>query len=747
MSGGVRIQESRLKIDNAELTSDENRILQKRKNSFLSKKTLPQNMKENKQEEIEDKSSKLNVSAMKSQQNTTNNNDKKDFKSEKTVLHIIQEENNVLKINDNINNNSNGDIESQTEASPNRKRGKNKLKSGSKLKNSCLFLTNVADNQQQQSDFNSETNNLLTNNRASEQHYETNKISSLNLLHLSHEDRNNQSFKITTNEKKSVKKQERILFDLKEDRSENENNERKSIKDKSTNSNNKNTNNNDINNKIKIKPQKNKERSSFVNDSSSINENKNASKLKLRNNKELELNIGNSNFDSKQKSSYINFSDSDSDSSFINFNPKEKNQKKDNRLKKCILPPLRNANLESELDNKGKSTNFKEAGLSKNRFSNEKINKERKNKNSKNDYYAVVDEKNPNPNTLNKKDSECKLTDADDNKIKNKNEKEKENFSPQSRGVKANKNNIPISSNKKSNVYNLKLPKLVLHQKNKSHLDVIDSIIGELKTVGDYSSTLINNNVNYNYNYNFNNSNYNNNNPESYQNFSESVAENENEFYSTSEKKLKQVNLNRIKPKRLPLEIDKSRNNNNKQGLKSQVFLKNFFSKCKTQQKNISQILNDFSTSIIKNTQKHYLKNDPIKCGRKTILQAQSEQIDKEVFHMDYPQGIREQAISLKGPPLQGENKYLFENSKSPMVIGEVILRIDEDFAVRCKEVLQSRFIEWDEDSLKKISLAKEKKAFEEHSEKMSALKFQIEKQLEVNEKVKIRALKEMRYE
>ena len=318
-----------------------------------------------------------------------------------------------------------------------------------------------------------------------------------------------------------------------------------------------------------------------------------------------------------------------------------------------------------------------------------------------------------------------------------------------------------ISPKKKSGIYNLKLPKLVSHQKSKSHLDILDTITQDLKTVGNQNSRLINNNnnnnsihINYNKPIHFKSNGQSShqldekktNDADRYENLAEEeeANENENEFYTTSENKLKIINSYRIKPKKLPLELDKPKHNNNKQGLKSQLFLKTFLNKCKNHQNYISTIINDISRNINNNTN-DILKNDPVQLGKKTILEVQSEEIDKEIFHLDYPHGINENEVSIKGPSIQCENKYLFEVKNSPMVIGEVISKMDESFAVRCKEVLESRFAFWDEDAKKKISLAKERKAIGKHIEIISGLHAQIDEQCEKMKKIKFSALKDLK--
>lgn len=768
-------------MQNFELTTRESPNRPKRKNSFLSKKTTI--FKENQQQESEDRS-KLNISVMKSENNYNTNIKKEILKSEKTVTLVIPEEKNLF-INKNNNNNiySNLDKENQKEASPIRRKISN-LKLGSNMKNSNLFLTNIAEIKQQNENYLIiESFNILVNNNFNNNKVVVNetKQSSVNLLNLSQEDISIQGFKITK-EEKIAKKHQPVLFDLKEDKKEKVNYDNKtSIKNsKHASLNNatkdphlnesfdfenkqnsfikkiqiidSNSNNNNFNNK----KQNNKEKEKSWISNNSNNQNKWIKNLKLKNNKEL--NLG-SNFESKKTLIHLSFSDSESNSSFMNFNYKDLNKNNNNLLMKGKLPPLRISNLENQNDNvrsmeiKGKSRHLSES-LNKNASKIEKMNKEKTiaYNNNNFDYYAI-NENYRSPNKLNIKDSSCKLQN-DSNGDENK----KESFSPKSK-AKANTNGIFLNQNKQNNIYNLKLPKLVLHQKNKSHLDILHTITKELRTVGNHSNIPIKryeseNNNNKIYKQIFPKINLIIQ-PEKHQNFKEEAEsedynltenenENENEFYTTSENNLKLINSHRIKPKRLPLELDKPKQNNSKQGLKSQLFLKGFFSKCKNQQKNISTLLNDISSNVKNNANEILInKKDPIQFGIKTILDIQSEEIDKEIFHLDYPLGIRENAVGLKGPPLEGENKYLFDNKNSPMVIGEVISKLHEGFAVRCKEVLKSRFILKDEETKKRIHFAKEKKELDKHILKISTVHKQIEMQCEKMEKVKFSAMKD----
>jgi hypothetical protein len=662
----------------------------------------------------------LNLSSVKSQ---------KIEKSQKNVTIVIPNENNLLSDNFNNNQNYNLNIDNQIDPMPIRKRLKlTNLKTGSIYKNSNLFLTKVEDMKQTENFFNLETNNLSANNKADDTE---NKRGSEIIINFFEEDPNNLSLK--AKEGKGSKRPQGVLFELKEENENNKNfQKRKSDKENRINHNNDNyskstavngttVNDSDLKelndfednkNSLKKKKKKNdhdkriKEKDNYYSVCDNDNEEKINKQPKLKF-KEEQFNFIN-NFESKKNLIHLSFSDSESNSSFIYLNPMDKNKNKNNLLLKGKLPPLKISNLETQynqirtIDYKMRSSNFTE-----NKNNNTTLNKI--NKENSDNYYAI------NSENLNK-----------------------EIFSPQF-NTTTNKKKLLRPSNQ-TNIYNLKLPKLALPQKNKSHLDILSTITKELKTVGHQNSKEINI------------TNYNNYNKRIFpevksimQSFTlqdeKFMNDPENEFYNTQEFQLKLLNTRRIKQKVLPLDLDKPKHNNNKQGLKSQLFLKNFFSKCKSHQANISSIISEISSNVLNNSN-NLIKNDPIQSGRKTKLELQSEEIDKEIFHLDYPEGIREKAVSLKGAPMQPNNKYSSENKNSPLVIGEVIAKMDESFGVRCKEVVESRFIMFDHVTQKRLKIAKEKKELDLHIGKISGLHAQIEKVCEKIEKVKFSALK-----
>jgi len=198
--------------------------------------------------------------------------------------------------------------------------------------------------------------------------------------------------------------------------------------------------------------------------------------------------------------------------------------------------------------------------------------------------------------------------------------------------------------------------------------------------------------------------------------------------------------MNRIKPKNLPLELDKPKFNNTRQGKKSQIFLKGFINKCKNEQKNTNYIINDISNNIAGTNQ--FFKNESINIFRKIMEEELNHAIDKEIFLMENPRGKREKTIILKGPPMKGENKYLFENKNNALLIGEVISKMDEDFSIKCKEVVESRLIILNEDQIRKKKFKEEVKMEKIIAAKIDEIHLKIEKACEKIEKTRLNALK-----
>lgn len=612
-------------------------------------------------------------------------------------------------------------IDNNKESMPMRRKINN-IKKGSILKNSSLFLTNVEELKHSENILDLETNNFSTNNYPDQSE---NKRSSINLFSIYEENPSKLPFEAL--EKKIIKKPQGVSFDLR-DKQDNQNNLNKKInKEKSSNTNKFNNNNNNSKSanidrttrdpncyeshesEIKEnafyikKAKKDKAKKSLI----ILNDNNEKANKDEKENKNKELNL-NAKFDSKKNLINLSFSNSDSNGSFMNLNPKGNKTKNNNLLLKGKLPPLKISNSESQsIDFQTLDYKIKSRNSTHNRNDNFSI--ENTNINNSENYYAMGDDLDINT------------------------------FSPNNKKIAYKK--IIKSPSKQSNQNNLKLPKLVLHQKNKSHFDILNTVTKELKTVGNLSIKFLNNKNLINLNKSL--SPLNNSIKQSFTNQDErALPEIETEFNNTQENQIRLINTRRIKQKMLPLELDKPKYNNSKQNLRSQMFLKSFFSKCKNQQTNISSMINEIASNATYNNSNYYFKNTPINFGKKTDFDLESKQIDKEVFHLDYPKGIREQAVTLKGPPIHGENKYLFENKNSPMVIGEVISKMDEGFGLKCKNVIQSRFIVFDELTKKRIKFAKDKKQIDLHIAKISGIHTKIERECENMEKIKINAMK-----
>jgi len=314
-----------------------------------------------------------------------------------------------------------------------------------------------------------------------------------------------------------------------------------------------------------------------------------------------------------------------------------------------------------------------------------------------------------------------------------------------------NKTDLSLQNNYNRNIFNLKLPKLCLHQKNKSHFDIMENLTRDLKLI-KASNVNSSNDPSYlnlnrqsfmlhkgNQQENLNLNNY-----SSYIN-TNNLNEGGDEILDTEEKKLRVLNLKRIKPKKLPLELEKPKHNNTRQGPQSLVFLKNFINKCKSEQKNVNSVISDISSNIV-NTNEYY-KNDTINIVRRLIEDEMNQGIDKEIYLMDNPNGKREKTIILKGPPIKGEHKYLFENKNSPLLVGDIISKIDGNFAFKCKDVVESRFVILNIEQKRRKKFAEEAKIERIKAVKKAELHKQIDQACEKIHKTKINALKVKNYD
>lgn len=316
-----------------------------------------------------------------------------------------------------------------------------------------------------------------------------------------------------------------------------------------------------------------------------------------------------------------------------------------------------------------------------------------------------------------------------------------------------NKSNLSPQIINNRNVFNLNLPKLRFHKQNKSHFDIMQNITKDLKSCSGWdneSNYTILPNMKPNlqsfmvqkknpkeFDNNFND----------YSSFDNEIIKNleNDDVLNTEEKNIRVVNLKRIKPKRLPLDIDRPQHNKSRQNLKAQLFLKKFINKCKSEHKNVNSVISDISTNIV-NTNEYY-KNDKINIVRKLIAEEMHQGIDKELFLMDNPRDKREKAIMLKGPRIKGENRYLFENKNSPLLVGEIISNINEDFALKCKDVVKDRLIILNSQQKRRKKLIEDAQNEKIKEAKNAEFNIKVEKAFEKIKKTKMNALKQINYD
>lgn len=718
-----------------------------RKLSNISKKS---NRSKEQRENNLDKSKILNESALKSESNR-----KLEFKSEIGINNLISnkqiEHKNKQSSNNNLDN-------SENISTSIRKKYSNLKSSSSIMKNSSqnLFLTNLELSKNSDNILNLDALSFPNKNALSKPNIAYEKASSNNLHKVSFDEENVKSnknlVKIAKNINASFIKHSAITenANLKNKKRRNKTNNLSITKSTAVNG---SLEPNIINNTIEldiIESQKNKNKA--------IPLIKKFETAKPKKNKVLKI------FHNPEgKTTNFSFSDDDSDESFLNFQRNininkinnnlnyNTSNKKDNEkhlLVKNHLPPLQIRNKKSEaisiIDHK--------INLDISNEPNENLNLNEKhileNKKQKNNIRISI----LNSLELSKRNAENK---DKDNHNKYKNTEKESNKKDKQKEKSIDKTNLLLQNNYNRNIFNLKLPKLRVHQKNKSHFDIMENLKNDIKSIGACDvnennnigsklkakfQSFILNKSNEQDNHKLNNS-Y----GEIFENNFFNNEENNEIFLNTEEKNLHAFNLKRIKPKRFPLELDKPKHNNTLQDPKSQIFLKKFINKCKNGQNNVKNVIRDISANIM-NTNDYY-KNDKINLVRIIIEDGINHEIDKEIFLMDNPNGKQERSIVLNGPPIQGANKYLFQNKNSALLVGEVISKISEEFAMRCKDVVQNRLVVLNSQQKRKKRLEQEQKIQKIKAVEKVELHKQIEKAVEQTLKVKMNALKEKVYD
>lgn len=242
----------------------------------------------------------------------------------------------------------------------------------------------------------------------------------------------------------------------------------------------------------------------------------------------------------------------------------------------------------------------------------------------------------------------------------------------------------------------LKLPKIMpKHIKHKSHFDIIDSISKNLRKEIILNSNMVSNSQSFliNHNDKLEHKAY-------VADEKADISINDNNANEIDGNSFlpgigKKIRLKKLKPRLNLIKLDKPKYINSRQSPKSRAFVDNFINQCKSHQTEVKGVMNEISVNIV-NTNDYY-KNDTINLVRNIIGYGINQAIDKDLYLLDNAQANsnkkQERAIILKGEPIKGSNKYLFENKNSPIIIGEMINKLDENFAIQCKDVINSRFI------------------------------------------------------
>jgi len=247
---------------------------------------------------------------------------------------------------------------------------------------------------------------------------------------------------------------------------------------------------------------------------------------------------------------------------------------------------------------------------------------------------------------------------------------------------------------------------------NKSYYDILDIISKDYNLTED-NSNIKNNKMSsktpkYNSNYNFNNMDLKNINilRNNSDNHIDSLISSEDVFSTKNYKKnnYEKLYLNEreslgnflFKNNIDRLSSAKIRISNSPKGyknLKSKEFIDNFLNKCNKQENiiehNIKKINSELKKSpyTIDNTKVDFVKN--------RVISDINREIDKSIFRMDNKEIKKDKIlILLSSEGKDGKKQFFIEDRNSPLFVGELITKVNDDFAFKCKKLFMDKFVE-----------------------------------------------------
>ena len=206
-------------------------------------------------------------------------------------------------------------------------------------------------------------------------------------------------------------------------------------------------------------------------------------------------------------------------------------------------------------------------------------------------------------------------------------------------------------------------------------------------------------------------------------------------------KKNKKKNL--LKQNIVPNELDDFNYNiNHPPSNKQELFIRNLLNECDSQENIIENFMKKLKHKII-NTNKFY-ENEKINLVRKIIGRNLHKDIDKEIFLMDNKKfKNREKNVGVLNPLDPNEKKKIFfENKNSPLLVGDIISKLDNEFAFKCKDVLESRLIRLDPEELYAKINSENKSKVKKNQLENSMISKKIQDVLLNINKTKLKALK-----
>jgi hypothetical protein len=148
------------------------------------------------------------------------------------------------------------------------------------------------------------------------------------------------------------------------------------------------------------------------------------------------------------------------------------------------------------------------------------------------------------------------------------------------------------------------------------------------------------------------------------------------------------------------------KNHNNSQNKKipksSNYFIEKFKYRCDSELENYTNIINEIKYDIL--TSPKFDKNK-LDIFNKRDMDEKSKAIDKDLYFMDGNNEQRDKVLMLLGEEGKDKKKkFLYENKKSPLSVGDFISKINEKFAFNCRTLLFNEFIEGNNAKKEKIN-------------------------------------------